>query len=83
MSDAMHPQLLTKAGILNVPEWYEAGKVYAQSKDAIPICEFRSVNGTAHSETVGSQPWERGEGVELRGRGGLRACGIPVSGMRD
>ena len=24
------PQVLTKAGVLNVPEWYEAGKVSAE-----------------------------------------------------
>lgn len=45
------PQLLTKAGILNVPEWYEAGKVYAESKDAIPICESSVVRRSS------SAPW--------------------------
>lgn len=28
-------QILTKAGVLNVPEWFEAGKAYLQGKDAI------------------------------------------------
>lgn len=31
-------QILTKAGALNVPEWYEAGKVSAESS-GIPTCK--------------------------------------------
>lgn len=30
-------QALTKAGALNVPEWYEAGKVYINSPGAVPF----------------------------------------------
>lgn len=36
-SPVAHAQLLTKAGALNVPEWYEAGKVYEAGKGAIPL----------------------------------------------
>lgn len=32
-------QLLTKAGALNVPEWYEAGKVYLEQPGAIAFGE--------------------------------------------
>ena len=31
-------QLLTKAGILNLPEWYDAGKVWANNNPQIPYC---------------------------------------------
>lgn len=33
----LFPSVLTKAGALNVPEWYEAGKVYESKPDAIPF----------------------------------------------
>jgi hypothetical protein len=32
-------QICTKAGILNVPEWYAAGEVYAKSEGAVPTSE--------------------------------------------
>jgi hypothetical protein len=30
-------QILTKAGVFSVPEWYNAGKVYIESEGAIPF----------------------------------------------
>eukprot|EP00983_Pelagomonas_calceolata_P017273 541554-Pelagomonas_calceolata.AAC.3 len=37
-------QLFTKLGALNVPQWYEAGKVYIEGEGAIPfgacVCKF-------------------------------------------
>lgn len=31
------PAELTRQGLLNVPAWYDAGKVYAESENAIPF----------------------------------------------
>lgn len=31
------PAELTRQGVLNVPAWYDAGKVYAESENAIPF----------------------------------------------
>ena len=38
-------QILTKAGVLTVPEWYEAGKAYVNQPGAIPFGEYESVGG--------------------------------------
>ncbi len=30
------PQLATQAGVLNVPQWYESGKIYAEAHPEVP-----------------------------------------------
>nr|6ZZX_8 Chain 8, Chlorophyll a-b binding protein, chloroplastic [Chlorella ohadii]6ZZY_8 Chain 8, Chlorophyll a-b binding protein, chloroplastic [Chlorella ohadii] len=37
------PAELTRVGVLNVPEWAEAGKVYAESENAIPFASLLMV----------------------------------------
>jgi light-harvesting complex I chlorophyll a/b binding protein 5 len=37
------PQELTRVGVLNVPDWTEAGKVYAESENAIPFASLLMV----------------------------------------
>lgn len=34
---------LTRVGVLNVPDWAEAGKVYAESENAIPFSSLLMV----------------------------------------
>ena len=36
-------QELTRVGVLNVPAWYDAGKVYYESADAIPFASLLMV----------------------------------------
>lgn len=70
------PSILTKAGALNVPEWYDAGKVYIESENAIPFGPLLAVQfylyGWAESKRwmdfkkPGSQA-EKGSFVGLEG----------------
>lgn len=40
---AASPAELTRVGVLNVPDWAEAGKVYAESENAIPFSSLLMV----------------------------------------
>ena len=35
-------QIATQAGVLNVPQWYESGKIYAEAHPEIPQREHRT-----------------------------------------
>ena len=40
---ALAPQLATQAGVLNVPQWYESGKIYAEAHPEVPQRERFSI----------------------------------------
>jgi hypothetical protein len=42
-------QELTRVGVLNVPDWTEAGKVYEQSQGAIPFASLLMVQLFLHN----------------------------------
>jgi hypothetical protein len=35
-------QIATQAGVLNVPQWYESGKIYAEAHPEVPQREHRT-----------------------------------------
>lgn len=72
----LFPSVLTKFGALNVPEWYDAGKIYNESEGAIPfstlcavqflLCHFVEVKRWQDFRKPKSQA-EKGSFVGLEG----------------